>query len=87
MAKKDKTDGRRAIRRCGAFEAGRMAGRMAQVPLLWWQRIIVIAGQHQRVGGIKPSHLIGQDLEDGVDQDRCHVASYVETDSDSPPDL
>jgi peptide/nickel transport system substrate-binding protein len=32
------------------------------VPLLWWQRIIVMRS-NVRGWGMTPSHLIGQDLE------------------------
>ena len=40
----------------------RMLTEAYTVPLLWWQRIIVMSSRIQG-WGMTPSHLIGQDLE------------------------
>jgi len=40
----------------------RMLTEAYSVPLLWWQRIIVMSSRIQG-WGMTPSHLIGQDLE------------------------
>ena len=46
---------------CAQFET-RMLTEAYTVPLLWWQRIIVMSSRIQG-WGMTPSHLIGQDLE------------------------
>ena len=51
-------DMRRALRE---FET-RMLTEAYNVPLLWWQRIVVMRS-NVKGWGMTPSHLIGQDLE------------------------
>ena len=58
---KDATDPQERRRALRAFET-RMLTEAYNVPLLWWQRIIVMSA---KIKGweMSPSHLIGQDLE------------------------
>jgi len=58
---KDATDPRERYRLVRDFEA-RMLTEAYTVPLLWWQRIIVMRA-NIKGWGMTPSHLIGQDLE------------------------
>ena len=58
---KDATDAEERYRLLRAFET-RLLTEAYNVPLLWWQRVIVMSA---KVKGweMSPSHLIGQDLE------------------------
>jgi peptide/nickel transport system substrate-binding protein len=58
---KDLTDPRERYRAVRAFEQ-RMLEESYTVPLLWWQRIVVMRSS-VKGWGMTPSHLIGQDLE------------------------
>lgn len=58
---KDATDPTERYRLVRAFET-RMLTQAYTVPLLWWQRIVVMRS-NIRGWGMTPSHLIGQDLE------------------------
>jgi len=55
------TDPKERYRLLRQFEM-RMLTEAYTVPLLWWQRIIVMSARIQG-WGMTPSHLIGQDLE------------------------
>ncbi len=58
---KDETDPKMRYMAVRAFE-WRMLEEAYTVPLLWWQRIVVMRS-NVRGWGMTPSHLIGQDLE------------------------
>jgi peptide/nickel transport system substrate-binding protein len=58
---KDATDPQERYRLLRQFET-RMLTEAYTVPLLWWQRIVVMSARVQG-WGMTPSHLIGQDLE------------------------
>ena len=60
-AQKDATDPKERYRILREFET-RMLTQAYQVPLLWWQRIVVMSSR-VKGWGMTPSHLIGQDLE------------------------
>src|ERR1043166_1571016 len=60
-AQKDVTDPAERYRLVRAFE-NRMLTEAYTVPLLWWQRIVVMRA-NIKGWGMTPSHLIGQDLE------------------------
>jgi peptide/nickel transport system substrate-binding protein len=60
-AQKEVTDPAERYRLVRAFET-RMLTEAYTVPLLWWQRIVVMRS-NVRGWGMTPSHLIGQDLE------------------------
>jgi peptide/nickel transport system substrate-binding protein len=59
---KDATDPQERYRLLRAFET-RMLTQAYTVPLLWWQRVVVMSARIQG-WGMTPSHLIGQDLRD-----------------------
>jgi len=58
---KDETDPKMRYMAVRAFE-WRMLEEAYTVPLLWWQRIVVMRS-NVKGWGMTPSHLIGQDLE------------------------
>jgi peptide/nickel transport system substrate-binding protein len=58
---KELTDPAQRYAAVRAFET-RMLTEAYTVPLLWWQRIVVMRA-NVRGWGMTPSHLIGQDLE------------------------
>jgi len=58
---KDETDPKMRYMAVRAFE-WRMLDEAYTVPLLWWQRIVVMRA-NIKGWGMTPSHLIGQDLE------------------------
>jgi peptide/nickel transport system substrate-binding protein len=60
-AQKDATDPAERYRLVRVFE-NRMLTEAYTVPLLWWQRIVVMRA-NVKGWGMTPSHLIGQDLE------------------------
>lgn len=60
-AQKNAADPKERYRILREFET-RMLTQAYQVPLLWWQRIVVMSSRVQG-WGMTPSHLIGQDLE------------------------